>query len=175
MYTSSYRSLTEQVRVEQRRVACGACKDFWDGLDALALTALAQVTLPLLITRFPNGRGNQCAQRHGERPVRLPQASAAQDSVPVGRRHGEGTEAASLCPWCEAVWSQLTRWGSPGLGSSPPAPCPLSLRQPHPMRVQRHQVSMEGSPHPPPSAPKHPSCSQAWRHPCQLGSRMAPS
>lgn len=89
-YTSSYQSVIQQVRVGQPGVACGACKAFWDDLDALALRALAQVTPLLFITRFPNGRSNQSPQRYGERPVRLTKASVAPDSVASGERAWEG-------------------------------------------------------------------------------------
>lgn len=84
VYKPSYQSITEQVRVGQPRGASGACKAFWDDLDIPVPGALARVTVLLFITRFPNGRSNQCDRRYGETPKRLTKASVARDSVPVG-------------------------------------------------------------------------------------------
>ena len=94
------------------RVASGACKAFWDDLDVLAPGALAQVTLFLFITRFPGGRSNQCARRHGERPARLTKASVAQDSVLVGSGQRGGDRISPACDLGvrPCVWGALLSW-----------------------------------------------------------------
>lgn len=60
---------------------------------------------------------------------------SAQDAMRVGNGHTGGTESASLWTLCEAVGLKLTPWGSPVLGSSPPALSLLSPRQPSPTCV----------------------------------------
>lgn len=67
--------MSKQNRVEQTQAICGACKAFWENLDALASRAVAPVTLLLFVP------GQKQPVSSGETPKRLPKISAAQDTV----------------------------------------------------------------------------------------------
>lgn len=77
-------------------MACGACKAFWDDLNALAFMALAQVTLLLFITSLPSAEANSELKDMERNRRGSPRPLLPKTLYEWGVGMGEGTEPPSL-------------------------------------------------------------------------------